>query len=266
MRKDMIKMNETIIGIYKIENKENNKVYIGSSKNIENRWKQHKSLLRCGKHHSQHLQYAWNRYGEDGFIFEIIEENISQEELFKREQYWMDKFQSYNPKNGYNISTVAGSCVMNDNYNFEEIINEEYELEHKYKILYMIENKETKEFVYKNIQNKGSINKCIFYDFIYDLYKYLLSINFDSYDEITLYNDKGTLEMKNFEGFSEDACIDCIYNFNFQKISIQGRYQEKVYFYKDHFKYYEIKEDEAENNLMKFTVYDNFDAIEYWLD
>jgi len=138
-----------ISGIYKIENKVNGKMYIGSSKNIENRWKQHKSLLRINKHHSQHLQYAWKKYGEECFKFEVIEDGVSQEDLFAREQYWMDKMQSYNPKRGYNISCVAGSIIMNDKYNFEEIVDEEYELEHQYKTIYMIMNLKEKEIVYQ---------------------------------------------------------------------------------------------------------------------
>ena len=39
-----------MIGIYKIENKVNGKVYIGQSVNIESRWKGHKSNLRNNKH------------------------------------------------------------------------------------------------------------------------------------------------------------------------------------------------------------------------
>lgn len=60
-------------GIYKIENTINSKVYVGSSNNIKVRWRKHKALLRHNKHPNQHLQNAWNKYGEDMFIFSVIE-------------------------------------------------------------------------------------------------------------------------------------------------------------------------------------------------
>ena len=47
-------------GIYKIENKENGKVYIGSSKNIEKRWEAHEVGLKNKRHHNAKLQHAWN--------------------------------------------------------------------------------------------------------------------------------------------------------------------------------------------------------------
>lgn len=45
-----------MIGIYKILNTANNKVYIGSSININNRWAKHKALLRHNKHENPKLQ------------------------------------------------------------------------------------------------------------------------------------------------------------------------------------------------------------------
>lgn len=60
-------------GIYKIENKVNGKVYIGSSNSIKRRWQKHKALLRHGKHQNSHLQAAWDKYGEDNFSFSVIE-------------------------------------------------------------------------------------------------------------------------------------------------------------------------------------------------
>ena len=44
-----------MIGIYKIENKVNGKIYIGQSVNIENRWKQHMRELNKSSH-KKHLE------------------------------------------------------------------------------------------------------------------------------------------------------------------------------------------------------------------
>ena len=96
-------------GIYLIKNIINNKVYIGSSVNIDRRWVQHKQDLTSGKHHSIHLQQAWDKYGEQNFKFEIIEEVQKQEHLISYEQVYLEYYKSYEGDKGYNICKVAGS-------------------------------------------------------------------------------------------------------------------------------------------------------------
>lgn len=93
-------------GIYQIENKINSKVYIGSSNNIKRRWQKHKALLRHNKHPNSHLQAAWNKYGEDNFIFSIIE-LCNIDSLLDREQYFIN---IRNPE--YNQTLIAGKVEM----------------------------------------------------------------------------------------------------------------------------------------------------------
>ena len=95
-------------GIYKIVNEVSGKVYVGSAVDMNHRWNEHKRTLRENKHHSIHLQRAWNIYGKDNFRFEIIEE-CEKEKLIEREQHWMNFYKSYNENKGYNISPTAGS-------------------------------------------------------------------------------------------------------------------------------------------------------------
>lgn len=57
-----------ICGIYKIQNLINQKVYIGKSKNIEERWKQEKKFRSINKH----LKSAILKYGIENFSFEVI--------------------------------------------------------------------------------------------------------------------------------------------------------------------------------------------------
>ena len=91
-------------GIYKITNLKNNKFYIGSTqRTFSKRWNDHKSLLKSNKHHSIILQRSWNKYGEDSFLFEILEE--IDENIIEREQYYLDLLK---PK--YNVSPTAQSC------------------------------------------------------------------------------------------------------------------------------------------------------------
>lgn len=84
-------------GIYQIRNIINNKFYIGSTKNILRRKYEHIYDLRTMNHHNVRLQRAFNKYGKENFIFEIIEFIEDKDELLKVEQYWIDKFfgQSY---------------------------------------------------------------------------------------------------------------------------------------------------------------------------
>ena len=59
--------------IYQITNMENGKYYIGSAESFEKRMWQHKSDLRRNVHKNPRLQAAWNKYGADAFVFEVIE-------------------------------------------------------------------------------------------------------------------------------------------------------------------------------------------------
>ena len=82
-------MSKQICGVYKITNIINGKIYVGSSKDIEDRWWHHKYELNSRIHKNTHLQNAWNKYKEHNFIFEIIEE-CSPQIQFEREQYYLD--------------------------------------------------------------------------------------------------------------------------------------------------------------------------------
>jgi group I intron endonuclease len=88
-------------GIYKIINTATNKIYVGSSKNIEVRIRSHFSNLKNKKHHSVKLQRAYDKYGLSSFSHQILE-LCEIEDLFVREQHWIDSLDSYH--SGYNAS------------------------------------------------------------------------------------------------------------------------------------------------------------------
>lgn len=93
-------------GIYKIQNWIDNKIYIGSSKNIKRRFNAHRSYLNNGIHPNDHLQNAWNIYGHEIFVFEILEVCV-EDKLNTIEQKWIDKFDSSNNEKGYNLRPTA---------------------------------------------------------------------------------------------------------------------------------------------------------------
>lgn len=95
-----------ICGIYSIT-APNGKRYIGLSKDIETRWRQHLRELREGSHHNVHLQCAWNLYGEDGFEFIVLQE-VPVLLLDVHEVAWIQRYDTTNPEHGYNM-TSGGS-------------------------------------------------------------------------------------------------------------------------------------------------------------
>ena len=78
-----------ICGIYIIINTKNGKRYVGSSINIRKRLWEHRANLRHNHHDNQHLQNAWNKYGEQSFEYSVLEV-CSQEERFSREQFYVN--------------------------------------------------------------------------------------------------------------------------------------------------------------------------------
>lgn len=93
---------EKLIGIYCIENTCNNKKYIGQSVDINNRWRQHKNELNQGIHFNDYLQKSWNKYGENSFLFYVLEE-CDELELNNKERFYIEKFNTMNRNNGYNL-------------------------------------------------------------------------------------------------------------------------------------------------------------------
>lgn len=88
-----------MIGIYKITNMVNGKSYIGQSRDIERRWREHKNSKDDATIHR-----AFRKYGIANFTFEVLEE-CSAEELDQKEIEYIAKYNSY--KKGYN-STLGG--------------------------------------------------------------------------------------------------------------------------------------------------------------
>ena len=94
-------------GIYKIENSINGKLYIGSSKNIKERWKLHQQWLCEGYHPNPHLSSSWKKYGEDAFEWGVAL-ICKKEDLFIYEKIFMDYYRVTNREFGYNISEFPG--------------------------------------------------------------------------------------------------------------------------------------------------------------
>lgn len=129
-------------GIYIIKNNINDKLYIGSSTNITNRLSFHKRKLKANKHFSDHLQRAFNKYGESNFTFaELL--ICKKEDLLINEIYYIKLFKANTSDKGYNKSlpstTISSHIFTSDtklkmsetakkrynNYNKFELVNSE---------------------------------------------------------------------------------------------------------------------------------------------
>lgn len=93
--------------IYRIRNLLNDCCYYGSTINVKDRFyhkpKGHLPLLRNNLHYNKILQNAWNKYGEENFVFEIVEEILDKSKLLEREQWYLDILK---PK--YNVAKTVG--------------------------------------------------------------------------------------------------------------------------------------------------------------
>jgi group I intron endonuclease len=84
-------------------------VYVGSSQDSRKRIYVHRWKLERGDHDNIALQRAWDRYGADGFSFDILEVVENVDLLIEREQYWIDQLKSASTESGYNFCPVAGT-------------------------------------------------------------------------------------------------------------------------------------------------------------
>ena len=99
-------MPEKIACVYKIANKVNGKIYVGSTKDAARRERTHWAELRRGAHCNPKLQHSFNKHGREAFEFVIIERCPIQD-LVERETWWIQASQACVDGIGYNIAAFA---------------------------------------------------------------------------------------------------------------------------------------------------------------
>ena len=109
--------------VYLIENKVNNKKYVGKTYlSVEERWKQHcKDAVRTRMEHRP-LYEAIRKYGIDNFTISELEYCDNCEE---REKYWIAHYNSYHE--GYN-ATLGGDGKAYFEHSDQEVIDKYNEL------------------------------------------------------------------------------------------------------------------------------------------
>lgn len=104
------KLSHRPMGVYQVRNTVNDKVWINSSLNLPGSFNGDRVKLSTGSHHkSPKLMEAWKEFGEESFVWEILEEVFPRSEpgydykadLGFLEDLWLEKVRPYG-ENGYN--------------------------------------------------------------------------------------------------------------------------------------------------------------------
>lgn len=133
------------MGIYKIENLVNGKVYIGQSIHIEKRWMEH-----CQISSNSLISQAIQKYGKHNFSFQIIEETTDTTALNQLEANYIQYYNSLAP-NGYNI-------VLIDNQQHHQFNSYTYDI-----FLLIIEDIKTSSMTFQEIANKYELDLSMIY-------------------------------------------------------------------------------------------------------
>lgn len=104
--------------IYMHKNKINGKVYIGqTSQSLNRRWNNGNGYSSC-----PYLCRAIEKYGWDNFEHILLNDNLSKEDADKFEKFYIQKYESYKPEYGYNISLggsgLSGATKYKDIYKY----------------------------------------------------------------------------------------------------------------------------------------------------
>lgn len=97
--------------VYKHQNKINNKIYIGITKQIpEKRWGKNGR----GYESSPYFYNAIQKYGWDNFEHIILFENLTKDEACKKEQELIQKYNTMDRNYGYNSTSGGEMFVMSE--------------------------------------------------------------------------------------------------------------------------------------------------------
>lgn len=95
------------MGVFQIRNLTNEKVFVGSSVNLDGIFNRYRFQLIAGNHPNKSLQADWNEAGAESFAFEVLEELEPRENLDNKkeleflEDLWLENLEPYGKK-GYN--------------------------------------------------------------------------------------------------------------------------------------------------------------------
>lgn len=106
--------------IYKLTNKKTGAIYIGATNDLKRRMQEHSSRGKALKNREKNIKLYQdiNKYGIELFKVDILESNIDDENKYKREQYYIKK---YNALSEDNYNSYQSLNLLQD-INNDEII------------------------------------------------------------------------------------------------------------------------------------------------
>ena len=119
-------MAEKISGIYKITNTITNDFYIGSSKDVKQRWRAHKKPSVWKNHPNNTMYLDMHQYGLDNFDFQILAE-VEEGKLKDAEQKFIETL-----KPTYNSNNAKGLNIERHK-DYQKEYNKEYQKSDKRK-------------------------------------------------------------------------------------------------------------------------------------
>lgn len=237
-------------GIYYFCNLTNGKRYVGSSVNIYNRLHEHLHNLRGNKSHNQHFQNAWCKYGEDSFIYGVLE-FCDPEIRFDREQHYIDSLcPEYNLTNNV-VANFGHSPTDECRQKISETLKQKYasgEIE-TYR----------QDHVWKHV-------------WVYDIYKYTLYKEYDciadmlkglnSKSHIAYHKENGIINNNYGVLFqAPDSELDTINMLNKCFKRYLGKYNYCIVNYKNFYLYFRSTVDLTKSfNISKSMIYKHLDA------
>jgi uncharacterized protein YerC len=110
--------------VYAIKNRRTGKLYVGSTRELDVRWANHRGLLAQGLH-SPKMQAAWDESTPDDWEWIVLEEGIPLIHQFASEQHWIDALEAY--RAGLNSNPRAGTYVTIDSRGYDSFVKQREE-------------------------------------------------------------------------------------------------------------------------------------------
>lgn len=89
--------------VYAIQCTKNQKIYVGCTENFKQRIRRHFYDLGRDEKRATAWQEDYRRYGMDAFHVFVLEADIDPEKASQVEHYWINFYDSTDPRFGYNI-------------------------------------------------------------------------------------------------------------------------------------------------------------------
>lgn len=101
--------------IYKVTNQQNKKIYIGQTiQTLTERKNKHYYKARQINEYNTHFINALRKYPKESFVWEVIDEAQSQDELNNKEKYWINYYNSI--EKGYNTKDGGETIIVTEKF------------------------------------------------------------------------------------------------------------------------------------------------------